>query len=79
MQKKTIIRFITHILSLIAFRNKFHSRMISTDNSITHFFGSYSNQGQILMNECDYQQLYHLFVDFCSSQEETLTFHYFIE
>ena len=75
MQKTSMKIFITHFLSLIAFMNKFYCRMISTDD-----FESYSNQGQILMHEHNYyQQFYHIFVDFCSSQEQTLTFHYFVE
>ena len=29
------------------------------------------------MHEGNYQQIYHTTVDFCSSQEQTLTFHHF--
>ena len=39
----------------------------------------YSNQGQILMYEGNYQQLYYTFVDFCSSQGQILMFHHFLE
>ena len=31
------------------------------------------------MYESNYQQLSHTFVDFCSSQEQTLTLHQFLE
>ena len=48
---------------------------MSIDSFITYFL-SYSNQGQILTHEGNYQQLYHTFFDFCSSQEQTLTDHF---
>ena len=46
---------------------------------MTRLFDSHSNQGQILMHEGNYQQIYHTFVDFCTSQEQIMTFHQFLE
>ena len=39
----------------------------------------YSIQEKNLMHESNYQLLYYVFLDFCSSQEQTLMFHHFLE
>ena len=40
---------------------------------------SYSIQEQIRMHEHNYQQLYHTFFDSCSSPEQKLMLHHFVE
>ena len=66
-------------LSLITFRNKLYCRRRSISSFITLFLGSYDNQGQILMHEHNYQQLYYKSVDSCSNWEQTLRLHFFLE
>ena len=78
IQKTSINNFITHFLSLIAIRNKLYCRKISNDGFIT-YFESYSNQWRILIQELNYQQLYHTFFGFYIDKEHTLTFHCFLE
>ena len=62
----------------MAFRNKFYCRRMDIYSFITHY-ESYSNQRQILMHVGNYQQLYHTFVDFYSSQEQILMSRYFLK
>ena len=52
-------------------RNKLYCRMISVE-PLSHFFESYSNQGQVLMHEDNYRQLCHICFDFCRSQDSSV-------
>ena len=56
-----------------------YCRRIGIDSFITHFFDSYSNQEQILMHEGNSEQLYYIFLHFCSSKEQTFMFPHFLE
>ena len=77
IQKETSIHcFITYFSSLMAFKNKFYCIRISINSFVTHF---YSIREQILMHEGNCQIFCYIFLDFCSSQEQTLMFHHFLE
>ena len=70
--KTSMNNFITYFLSLVVFRNKSYCRRISINGFITHFFESYRNQGQMLMHEHNYLQLYHTCFGSYIDQEHTL-------
>ena len=70
--------YYTFIESLLI-RNVLYCRRTSINSFITHCFESYSNWRQIVTHVQNYQQFYYTFFDFCSSQEQTLTFHHFLK
>ena len=77
-KKTSIHSFITHFLTLISIRKKLYCRVISIDSFITDFLSHIAISDEfecisVIINS------YHLFFDFCSSQEQVLKFHHFLE